>query len=176
MLWGSVKKEKMVHIIEYINKKKYIWDTKMGRWWRVPGEQKKEKNSGKREKEKWRWTGRSKKEKEIQARYIDLVGDPQISENYLIPYQEAPVCECIREIAHQLWGDLRFQAMALLALQEAVEAYIINLFEDFQFCAIHGQHITVIPKDIQLAWGIQGDMVRYLPNVKKYNNILNTCK
>ena len=29
--------EKMVRIIEYINNKKYVWVTKMGRQWRLVG-------------------------------------------------------------------------------------------------------------------------------------------
>ena len=35
----SVNDKKMVRIIKYINKKKYVHDTKMGRQWRVPGVQ-----------------------------------------------------------------------------------------------------------------------------------------
>ena len=56
-----------------------------------------------------------------------------------------------------------FQAMALPALQEAAKAYMVNLFDDANLCAIHGKCITVMPKDIQLAWRIQGDMVKNLP-------------
>ena len=52
-------------------------------------------------------------------------------------------------------GSLRFQEMALLALQEAAEAYIV-IFEDANLCVIHGKHITLMPKDIQLAWSIWG--------------------
>ena len=47
--------------------------------------------------------------------------------------------------------NLRFQAMALLALQEVAEAYVVNLFDDVNLCAIHGKCITDMPKDIQLA-------------------------
>ena len=56
-----------------------------------------------------------------------------------------------REIAQQKWGNLRFQMMALLPLQEAAEVYVVNLFVDANLCAIHGKHITVMPKGIQLA-------------------------
>ena len=68
----------------------------------------------------------------------------------------------VREITQQIWGNLKFHAMALLAMQEAAEAYIINLFDDVNLCAIHGKCITVMSKDIQLAGMIQGGMVKYL--------------
>ena len=65
--------------------------------------------------------------------------------------RKLPFVRWVREIAQQIWGDLRFQAMAFLALHdEAVEAYVVNLFHDAKLCAIHGKCITVVPKDIQL--------------------------
>ena len=33
--------------------------------------------------------------------------------------------------------DLRFQSSAVMALQEASEAYLVGLFEDNNLCAIH---------------------------------------
>ena len=44
-----------------------------------------------------------------------------------------------------------------MALQEASEAYLISLFEDANLCAIHGKHVTIMPKDIQLANQILGE-------------------
>jgi histone H3/H4 len=35
--------------------------------------------------------------------------------------------------------DLRFQSHAILALQEAAEAYLVGLFEDTNLCAIHAK-------------------------------------
>jgi histone H3/H4 len=53
--------------------------------------------------------------------------------------------------------ELRFQAGALEALQEACEAYLVSLFEDTNLCAIHGKRVTILPKDMQLALRIRGD-------------------
>ena len=53
--------------------------------------------------------------------------------------------------------DLRFEGTALLALQEAAEAYLIALLEDSNLLAIHAKRVTIMPKDIQLAWGIRGE-------------------
>ncbi|KPP75443.1 hypothetical protein Z043_105312, partial [Scleropages formosus] len=40
---------------------------------------------------------------------------------------------------------------AVMALQEASEAYLVGLFEDTNLCAIHAKRVTIMPKDIQLA-------------------------
>ena len=40
----------------------------------------------------------------------------------------------------------RFQAAAILALQEAAEAYLTILFEDTVLCAIHAKRVTIMPK------------------------------
>lgn len=53
--------------------------------------------------------------------------------------------------------DLRIQKNALLALQEATEAYAVRLFEDTNLLAIHRGRITITPKDIQLARRIRGE-------------------
>jgi Core histone H2A/H2B/H3/H4 len=43
-------------------------------------------------------------------------------------------------------SDLRFQSTAILALQEASEAYLVSLFEDTNLCAIHAKRVTIMPK------------------------------
>ena len=41
--------------------------------------------------------------------------------------------------------------MAVLALQEALEAYLIGLFEDTNLCAIHSKRVNIMPRDMMLA-------------------------
>jgi histone H3 len=53
---------------------------------------------------------------------------------------------------------LRFQSSALLAVQEAAEAFLIGLFEDSNLCAIHARRVTIMPRDIQLARRIRGEV------------------
>ena len=62
-----------------------------------------------------------------------------------------------KEIAQTLKQDVRFRSGALMALQEACEAYLIRLFEDTNLCAIHAKRVTIMPKDIQLARRIRGE-------------------
>ena len=63
----------------------------------------------------------------------------------------------VREVAQDYHTDLRFQSLAILALQEACEAYIVSLMEDTNLCAIHAKRVTIMPKDIQLARRIRGE-------------------
>jgi histone H3/H4 len=56
-----------------------------------------------------------------------------------------------------LQTDLRFQSHAVLALQEAAEAYLVALFEDTNLCAVHAKRVTIMSKDVQLARRIRGE-------------------
>ena len=61
------------------------------------------------------------------------------------------------EIAEGIKKGMCFQSTAVLALQEAAEAYLIKLLEDANWCAIHAKRVTIMPKDIQLARRICGE-------------------
>jgi histone H3 len=54
--------------------------------------------------------------------------------------------------------DLRFQTSALLALQEAAEAYLVSLFEDTNCAALHAKRVTIMPKDMYLARRLRNGM------------------
>ena len=71
--------------------------------------------------------------------------------------RKLPFQRLVREIAQDFKTDLRFQSSAVLALQEAAEAYLVGLFEDTNLCAIHAKRVTIMPKDIQLARRIRGE-------------------
>jgi len=76
-----------------------------------------------------------------------------------------PFARVVREIALEMMTGngryeegslLRWQTSALLALQEAAEAYLVHLFEDANLCAIHAKRVTIMQRDIQLARRIRG--------------------
>ena len=78
--------------------------------------------------------------------------------------RKLPFQRLVREIASDsevikspLCGKVRFQSAAIMALQEATEAYLVGLFEDSILCAIHARRVTIMPKDIQLARRIHGE-------------------
>merc|ERR1712059_246648 len=84
----------------------------------------------------------------------------QKSTNLLIP--KLPFSRLIREVATSIAGsntELRFQSVALLALQEATEAYLVTLMEDSLLAAIHAKRVTVMVKDLSLARRIRGEII-----------------
>lgn|SRR3989338_6591265 len=62
-----------------------------------------------------------------------------------------PFGRLVREVAQDYKSDVRFQPNALSAIQEAAEAYLINLFSNTNLCAIHAKRVTIMKKDMQLA-------------------------
>merc|ERR1712098_688004 len=60
--------------------------------------------------------------------------------------RKLPFQRLVREIAQDSKSDLRFQSSAVMALQEASEAYLVGLFEDTNLCAIHAKRVTIMPK------------------------------
>jgi len=71
--------------------------------------------------------------------------------------RKIPFIRLIREIAQMFKSDLRFNSNALLALQDASEAYLVRLFEDANLCAIHAKRVTIFPKDMDLVRKIRGE-------------------
>jgi len=71
--------------------------------------------------------------------------------------RKLPFQRLVREIAQEFKTDLRFQTSAVLALQEAAEAYLVGLFEDTNLCAVHAKRVTILAKDMQLARRIRGE-------------------
>ncbi|KAF8682775.1 protein heterodimerization [Rhizoctonia solani] len=71
--------------------------------------------------------------------------------------RKLPFQRLVREIAQDFKTDLRFQSSAVLALQEASEAYLVSLFEDTNLAAIHAKRVTIQPKDLALARRLRGE-------------------
>ena len=67
----------------------------------------------------------------------------------------------------QILHNLRFQSTALEALHEAVEDYLVKLFEDTNLCAIHGKRVTIQSKDMRLARRLRGDPDLETPNMRR---------
>jgi histone H3 len=72
--------------------------------------------------------------------------------------RKARFARLVREIAEEFGARANkvyhFQSTAVLALQEASEAYLIGLFEDTNLCAIHAKRVT-----IQKIYSWQGEFV-----------------
>uniref|UniRef100_A0A667W8S1 H3 clustered histone 10 n=1 Tax=Myripristis murdjan TaxID=586833 RepID=A0A667W8S1_9TELE len=63
--------------------------------------------------------------------------------------RKLPFQRLVREIAQDFKTDLRFQSSAVMALQEASEAYLVGLFEDTNLCAIHAKRVP--QRDVEAA-------------------------
>ncbi len=74
--------------------------------------------------------------------------------------RKAPFQLVVREIAQNLfpYKDLRFQSLAVLALHEASEAYMVGMFDDTNLCALHAKCVTIMPRDIFLARRLRGEI------------------
>ena len=64
--------------------------------------------------------------------------------------RKLPFQRLVREVALNIKPGLRFQSTAILALQEASEAFLVTMFDKVNLCAIHGNRVTIKPKDILL--------------------------
>ena len=71
--------------------------------------------------------------------------------------RKLPFQRLVKEIAHEIKNETRFQSSAVLALQEASEAYLVGLFEDTNMCAVHANRVTIMEKDVLLARRIRGE-------------------
>ncbi len=70
-----------------------------------------------------------------------------------------PFARLVREVQTYFFRkQYRWQAEAMVALQEAAEAHLVGLFEDANLCTIHAKRVTIMPKDIQLARRIRGPL------------------
>ncbi len=99
----------------------------------------------------------------------------QIFTGYLLP--RAPVkrltkqimaeqCEIISEHRRSLHGhannkemkDFRITVGAMDALQQGLEAHMVDLMESGNLCAIHAKRVTLMPRDIQLVKRLRKDI------------------
>ena len=78
----------------------------------------------------------------------------QLSTELLV--QRLPFQRLVKELIQVRREDLKLQGLAVKALQEAGEAFLVGLLEQANLCAIHAKLVTIMPKDIQLARQIGG--------------------
>ena len=72
--------------------------------------------------------------------------------------RKSPFARLVREIAQDICtrNDIMWQSLAIQALQEAAEAYLVGLFEDTNLVAINSKRVTIFPRDMQVARRIRG--------------------
>ena len=125
----------------------------------------------------------------------------KISENHWLSHSKSSLPtkryisqHSVRAILKSLTGESeksvtqvhRFQASALLALQEACEAAVVNLYEDAYLCTQHAKRATLFPADVALARRIRGDRFwktlipfihfKHINNIKSHQTFMNWFK
>ena len=72
--------------------------------------------------------------------------------------RKLPFQRLVKELTVDLHkSHIRCNSTAILALQEAAEAFLVGVFEDTVLCAVHAKRVTIQTKDMQLARRIRGD-------------------
>ncbi|CAD8057093.1 unnamed protein product [Paramecium primaurelia] len=111
------------------------------------------KTSGKKMKSK----RKERKPHRFRPGTVALKEIRKFQESSRLLIRKIPFQRLIREIAGVNEKEMRFQSSAIFALQEATEAFIVNLLEDSVLCAHHAKRMTVMQRDINLARRIRGD-------------------
>ncbi len=94
-----------------------------------------------------RWRPRTVALREIQ----------KFKKNTDLLIRKAPFQRLVREIALKFGkSDLQMQSTAVLALQEAAEYFMVDVFSDTNLCRMHSKHVTIMKKDMVLACRIRG--------------------
>lgn len=72
--------------------------------------------------------------------------------------RKAPFARLVREVCMEYTRGVPFmwQSLAIMALQEAAEAFLVRLFEDSYLCCLHAKRVTLFVQDMQLARRIRG--------------------
>jgi histone H3 len=71
--------------------------------------------------------------------------------------RKAPFQHLVCKIALKFGkSNLRMQSTAALALQEAAEYFMVDVFSNTNLCVMHSKCVTIMKKDMVLACCIQG--------------------
>ena len=128
----------MARVFEYNEKRvKYVKDMKMGGRWRVNGLGKKvrkpKKDSGTQTQE---LKVERKKRRRFHPGTVALWEIRKYQKSMCFLIRKLPFTRWVRGITKAQRDNLNFQVLALQALQETAEVYVVNLFEDANLCTI----------------------------------------
>ncbi|CAD7950253.1 unnamed protein product [Amoebophrya sp. A25] len=91
--------------------------------------------------------------------------DPFADRQFAIP--NAPFQRLTRDIIRGIEAEdpqngksTRIGVAAMIIFQEAVERYMVGVFEDCNACATHAKRVTIMPRDLLLTMRIRGELLR----------------
>ena len=111
----------------------------------------KELGDGKSVRSKKTSTGAVRRKRRFRPGTVALREIRKYQKSTELLIRKIPFQRLVREIVQKMKGkDYKFQSTALLALQEASEQFLVNMFDQCNHIAIHGKRTTLMVKDIQL--------------------------
>ena len=96
--------------------------------------------------------GRVKKSRRFRPGTRALLQIRKYQKSTELLIRKLPFQRLVREVVQEMFKTetYRFQSTAILALQEASEAFLVHMFEQCNDICIHGKRVTVQQKDAQL--------------------------
>jgi histone H3 len=83
---------------------------------------------------------------------VDLREIQKFQKNTDLLIKKAPFQHLVCKIALKFGkSNLQMQSTVVLALQEAAEYFMVDVFSDTTLCMMHGKHVTIMKKDMVLA-------------------------
>jgi histone H3/H4 len=71
--------------------------------------------------------------------------------------RKLPFARLVKEVTNDIHPRaFKWTVNAMEALQQASEAFLVQLMDDGNLCAIHAKRVTLMTRDIQLAQRIRG--------------------
>uniref|UniRef100_A0A915M4F6 Histone H2A/H2B/H3 domain-containing protein n=1 Tax=Meloidogyne javanica TaxID=6303 RepID=A0A915M4F6_MELJA len=82
----------------------------------------------------------------------------QNSVNLIIP--RSAFIRLVRDVSNKLTEGrvLKWKGLALIAIQEAAEHYLVDMFEGANLCALHTGRVTLMQKDVKLLRQLRGEV------------------
>jgi histone H3 len=93
-----------------------------------------------------------RKPRHWRPRWVPLREIQKFQKNTDLLIRKAPFQHLVCKIALKFGkSNLRVQSTAVLALQEAMEYFMVDVFSETNLCTMHGKHVTIMKKDMVLA-------------------------
>ena len=92
----------------------------------------------------------------LQTWHHGIMGNSKVTRGVQNCYVGDSVWHASLGKSHKIsrWVSI-FKPLALLAIQEAMEAWLVHLIEDMNLCAIHAKRVTIGLKDLSLVCRIR---------------------
>jgi len=119
-------------------------------------------------------TGRVRKPRRYRPGTVALREIRKYQKSTELLINKIPFQNLLREVVHTLYPseNYRFQSTAILAFQEAVESFLVGMFERVNLIALHGKRVTIQDKDVRLWDRLTGFREKSFVCFNNHNSLL----